>query len=48
MPPFAIKELFLYHPCDKSQGMKQFMAGGGIVLLGVLLIPQLTTLFPAG
>ena len=32
----------------KSQGMKQFMAGGGIALLGVLLIPQLTTLFPAG
>ena len=31
----------------KSLGMKQFMAGGGIVLLGVLLIPQLTTLFPA-
>jgi len=29
----------------KSQGMKQFMAGGGIVLLGVLLIPQLSTLF---
>jgi len=29
----------------KSQGMKQFMAGGGIVLLGVLLIPQLGTLF---
>jgi len=30
----------------KSQGMKQFMAGGGIALLGVLLIPQLSTLFP--
>ena len=29
----------------KSQGMKQFMAGGGIVLLGVLLIPQLESLF---
>jgi len=29
----------------KSQGMKQFMAGGGIVLLGVLLIPQLSSLF---
>jgi hypothetical protein len=28
--------------------MKQFMAGGGIALIGVLLIPQLTSLFPAG
>gem|GEM_PF-4482272 len=28
-------------------GITQFMAGGGIVLLGILLIPQLATLFPA-
>jgi len=35
------------NPGTKSQGMKQFMAGGGIVLLGILLIPQLSTLFPA-
>ena len=29
----------------KSQGMKQLMAGGGIALIGLLLIPQLSGLF---
>ena len=33
------------NPGAKSQGMKQFMAGAGIVLIAMLLIPQLTTLF---
>ena len=33
------------NPGAKSQGMKQLMAGGGIALLGMLLIPQLTGLF---
>lgn len=33
------------NPGAKSQGMKQFMAGAGIVLIGVLLVPKLTTLF---
>ena len=33
------------NPGAKSQGMKQFMSGAGIVLLGTLLIPQLETLF---
>ena len=33
------------NPGAKSQGMKQFMAGAGIVLIATLLIPQLTTLF---
>lgn len=33
------------NPGAKSQGMKQFMAGAGIVLIGVLLIPQMKTLF---
>lgn len=33
------------NPGAKSQGMKQFMAGAGIVLLGTMLIPQLSTLF---
>ncbi len=33
------------NPGAKSQGMKQFMAGAGIVLIGTLLIPQLKTLF---
>lgn len=35
------------NPASKSQGIKQLMAGGGVVLIGVLLIPQLSTLFPA-
>ena len=38
--------LLLYHTSVKSQGMKQLMAGGGgIVLLGMNLIPLLANLF---
>ena len=37
--------LLLYHTQIKSQGMKQLMAGGGIVLLGMNLIPLLANLF---
>jgi len=33
------------NPGAKSQGMKQLMAGGGIVLLGLNLIPLLAGLF---
>ena len=33
------------NPGSKSQGMKQLMAGGGIIVLGTTLIPQLTSLF---
>lgn len=33
------------NPGAKSQGMKQFMAGAGIVLIAILLIPELKTLF---
>ncbi|MGR5992523.1 Maff2 family mobile element protein [Bacillus paranthracis] len=33
------------NPGAKSQGMKQFMSGAGIVLIGLLLVPQLKTLF---
>ncbi|SDB49744.1 Maff2 family protein [Butyrivibrio sp. INlla16] len=29
------------NPGAKSQGMKQLMAGGGVVLLGIKLIPEL-------
>ena len=29
----------------KSQGIKQLMAGGGIIVLGTTLIPMLSTLF---
>ena len=33
------------NPASKSQGMRQLMAGGGIVLLGMNLIPLLADLF---
>ena len=33
------------NPGAKSQGMKQLMAGGGVVLIGVKLIPLLAGLF---
>ena len=33
------------NPAAKSQGIKQLMAGGGIILLGISLIPMLSTLF---
>ena len=33
------------NPGSKSQGIKQLMAGGGIILLGTTLIPVLGTLF---
>ena len=35
------------NPPSKCHGVKTLMAGGGVVLIGVLLIPQLSTLFPA-
>ena len=37
--------LLLYITQLKSQGMKQLMAGGGIILLGTTLIPLLSGLF---
>ena len=37
--------LLLYHTKIKSQGMKQLMAGGGIIVLGTTLIPLLSSLF---
>lgn len=33
------------NPGAKSQGMKQLMAGGGVVLIGMNLIPLLSNLF---
>ena len=33
------------NPGPKSQGMKQLMAGGGIIVIGTTLIPLLSTLF---
>ena len=37
--------LLLYHTRAKSQGMKQLMAGGGVALVGITLIPLLSGLF---
>ena len=37
--------LLLYRTSAKSQGMKQLMAGAGIVIIAQTVIPQLTTLF---
>ena len=37
--------LLLYLTQSKSQGMKQLMAGGGIIVLGTTLIPLLSSLF---
>ena len=34
-----------YNPASKSQGIKQLMAGGGVVLIGTTLIPLLSGLF---
>ena len=33
------------NPGAKSQGIKQLMAGGGIVLIAILLVPLLSDLF---
>lgn len=33
------------NPAAKSQGIKQLMAGGGVVLIGLQLIPLLSELF---
>ena len=33
------------NPAAKSQGIKQLMAGGGVVLIGLQLIPLLSSLF---
>ena len=37
--------LLLYLTQTKSQGMKQLMAGGGVALIGVILVPLLSGLF---
>ena len=36
------------NPGAKSQGMKQLMAGGGVALIGMQLIPLLANLFSTG
>jgi len=36
---------YLWLSGAKSQGIKQLMAGGGIVVIGVVLVPLLSGLF---
>jgi len=36
--------LLLYHTSAKSQGVKQLVAGGGVALIGITLIPLLSGL----
>ena len=33
------------NPASKCQGMKQLMAGGGVALIGITLVPLLSGLF---
>ena len=33
------------NPASKSQGIKQLMAGGGVALIGMVLVPLLAGLF---
>lgn len=33
------------NPGAKSQGMKQFMSGAGLIIVGATLVPQLASLF---
>ena len=37
--------LLLYHTQIKSQGMKQLMAGAGVAVVGMVLVPLLSGLF---
>ena len=37
--------LLLYRTSAISQGMKQLMAGGGVALIGMTLVPLLSGLF---
>ena len=37
--------LLLYRTQAKSQGIKQLMSGGGIIIVAQTVIPQLSTLF---
>lgn len=36
--------LLLYHTSIKSQGMKQLMAGLGLILLAIVLVPVLESM----
>ena len=36
------------NPGAKSQGMKQLMAGAGVAIIGIVLVPLLSGLFAVG
>ncbi|ANU39822.1 conjugative transfer protein [Flavonifractor plautii] len=36
------------NPASKSQGIKQLMAGGGVALIGMILVPLLSGLLSTG
>ncbi len=36
------------NPGAKSQGMKQLMAGAGVAVIGMILVPMLSALFAVG
>ena len=40
-----ISNAYLWLSGAKSQGMKQLMAGGGVALIGITLVPLLSGLF---
>jgi hypothetical protein len=40
-----ISKAYLWLSGAKSQGMKQLMSGGGVILIGTQLIPLLSGLF---
>ena len=42
---YSGKTIYRAEPADKSQGMKQLMAGGGVALIGLTLVPLLSGLF---
>ena len=33
------------NPGSKSQGMKQFMAGAGVAIVGAVMVPMLSSMF---
>ena len=45
MAKFFTLLLLLYHTSAKSQGVKQLVAGGGVALIGMILVPLLKGLF---
>jgi len=43
--PEIVSKVYLSLSGAKSQGIKQLMAGGGVILIAIMLIPSLSGLF---